>query len=170
MPGLTIQTYILRAEGWQIFSVFMAVMLLCAVTPDDHELLKIFVTILYGTSLFGWLFVTGRSLNDHLPEDQQKPETLFTISFFYCIAYLCISATLKNTFIETDIAEYIIISVIIFCFAFLYMLYFASTLFILNQDVLPEREKLNYKAVFVLFIIFVIGVLVLQSRIKKILQ
>jgi len=47
------------------------------------------------------------------------------------------------------------------------VIYFVSTLFFDNQERFLDKEKLSAELVFILFIAFVVGVLVIQSRVRK---
>jgi len=157
---------VVKAEPWQLFFVFTGAMLFYGIVPDEQHVLKIIASVLLAVVLFGWFLILGTSLNENLPEDEQKPDTLFTISCFYGILLVCLSAVLKNVPIE-DIAEYAIVLVILFGISFFYMIYFVSVLFASNQDHYTDREKLTAEVIFILFIVFVFGVLILQSRVRR---
>jgi len=80
---------------------------------------------------------------------------------------VCVSAVLKDVPIDESMLVYVILLFVSFVFSFFYMIYFTSTLYTSNQDRFLEKEKLSVKATFILFIVFILGILVLQSRVRK---
>lgn len=167
MGRLSLSNSIVRAEPWQIFFVFLGVIVFFTIIPEEQESLKVIATILLAASIFGWLLILGRSLNENLPEDQQKPDIVFIGSCFYCILLVCVSAILKSVPMDNDMILYAVFFVVSFMVSFFYIIYFVSMLFVQNQDIFLNKEKLKAEAVFLLFIVFIVGVLWLQSRVKK---
>jgi hypothetical protein len=159
--------FIVKAESWQIFLVFVGVMLVYGIVPDEQQALKIVASILLAVVIFGWFLILGTSLNENLPEDQQKSDTLFVISCFYGILLVSGSAILKDIPIDEDMAGYAIVFVISFGLSFFYVIYFTSTLYASNQERFWNGEKLSAEVIFILFIAFIFGVLILQSRVKR---
>jgi|JI102314DRNA_FD_contig_71_2395741_length_1384_multi_2_in_0_out_0_2 hypothetical protein len=158
---------VVKADSWKIFFVFVGSMLFYGITPDEQSILKIVASILLAVVIFGWFLILGTSLNDNLPEDQQKSDALFIISCFYGILLVSVSAILKDTAIDEEIAEYVVVLIVLFGLSFFYVIYFTSTLYTSNQERFLDKEKLSAEVIFILFIAFIFGVLVLQSRVKK---
>lgn len=158
---------VVQADGWQVLLVFLGAMLFYGIVPDQQHVLKIVASILLAVVIFGWFLVVGTSLNENLPEDQQKPDTLFTISCFYAILLVSASALLNDVEMDEDAMVYAIALVISFGASFFYMIYFTSVLFTSNQEHFKDKEKLSAEVTFVLFVTFILGVLVLQNRIKR---
>ncbi|MBX2965803.1 MAG: hypothetical protein KF845_06635 [Cyclobacteriaceae bacterium] len=161
-------TLIVRAKPWQIFLVFAGVITFYGIIPDDQQILNATASILLAVIFFGWFLIVGMSLNKNLPEDEQKPDTLFTISCFYGIVLVSVSALLKNLPVNESLTGYAIALVISFGVSSFYMIYFTSILYSINQERFLKKGKLNAELVFILFIGFILGILVLQSRIRKI--
>ncbi len=165
MAGL--KKIVVKAEPWQIFCVFVGAILFYGLATDEQQILKVVASILLAVVIFGWFLILGTSLNENLPDDQQKSDTLFIISCFYGLLLVCISAILKDIPIDEDMAVYAIVLVISFALSVLYVIYFTSNLYASNQELFLDKEKLSDKVIFILFIAFILGVLVLQSRVKK---
>jgi hypothetical protein len=158
---------VVKADPWIVFFVFVGSMLLYGLAPDDPQALKITASILLAVIIFGWFLILGTSLNENLPEDQQKSDALFIISCFYGILFVSLSAILKDTSIEEEIVEYVIALVVLFGLSLFYMIYFTSVLYASNQERLLDKDRLSAEVIFILFIAFIFGVLILQGRVKK---
>lgn len=157
---------VVQADPWHIFFVFAGAMLICGLVPDDSDVPRFMASVLLATVIFGWFWIVGTSLNENLPEEEQRSDTLFIISCFYC-ALLVILAAIPGDFLIVNVAAYAVILLVPFVFGFFYMIYFVSVLFTSNQDRFSDKHKLSAEAIFVLFIVFIFGVLMLQSRIKR---
>lgn len=158
---------IVKAEPWQIFFVFVGAILLYGIVPNDQQVLKIIASISLGIVIFGWFLVLGTSLNENLPEDEQSSDTLFIICCFYGLLLVSVSALLKDIALDEDLISYAAVVLVSFGLSTFYIIYFASIQFTSNQERFLDKEKLNAQSIFILFICFIIGVLVLQSRVRK---
>jgi len=78
-----VKRLVVKAEPWQIFLVFAGAVLFYGIVPDAQQELKIIASILLSVIIFGWFLILGTSLNENLPEEDQKTDTLFIISCFY---------------------------------------------------------------------------------------
>lgn len=159
--------YVIKASGWQVFSVFMLAVLFFGIVPDELYLLKSISSIVLVVVIFGWFLVTGLSLNENLPEGQQESDTLFVISCFYGILLVSTSVILRDTYLGEELMPYAIIATVTFVVATFYMIYFTSIQFVSNQEHFLRNDKLSAEATFTLFIMFLFGVLILQSRIRR---
>jgi len=137
------------------------------IVPDEQQALKMASSILLAVVVFGWFLILGKGLNENLPEDEQKSDTLFVVSCFYGMLIVSTSAIMKGVQIDESQIEYAILLVVSFALSTLYVIYFVSTLFFDNQERFLDKEKLSAELVFILFIAFVVGVLVIQSRVRK---
>lgn len=165
MAGL--RRFIVKASSWQIFFIFLGTILIYGITPEENESLKIATSILLAVVFFGWFLLLGTSLNDNLPETQQKSDTLFILSCFYGVLAVSVSAILKDVQVDEQMMALAMVLVISFGLSSFYVIYFASVLFGSNQERLMEKEKLSPELIFILFVGFIFGILLLQSRIKK---
>ena len=159
---------VVSAEPWQVFLVFVGVIVFNGIVKDHQETLKIIAYILLSVVIFGWFLVLGTSLNDNLPEDEQKSATFYVICCCYGIFAVSSSSILETIPIDTDFEPYAIAASISFCLAGSYIFYFASTVYFSNQERFLDKDRLSAGATFILFIVFIVGVLVFQSRVKKI--
>lgn len=158
---------VVKADPWKVFFVFVGAILIYEITPDEQSILKIVASTLLAVVIFGWFLILGTSLNDNLPEDQQKSDALFIISCFYGMLLMPLSEIFKVTQIEM-IVEFAFVLFLTFGLSFFYILYFTSVLYVSNQErFLEEKERLSAQVVFILFITFILGVLVFQSRVRK---
>lgn len=162
-----INRLVIKAEPWQILFLFIGAILLYSLTPNEQAVLKIITSILLAVVIFGWFLILGMSLNENLPEDQQMSDTFFIISCFYGILLVSLSAILRNVSMGEDMIGYVIMLLVLFGFSFFYIIYFTSTLFTSNQEHLSSKDKLRAEVIFILFIGFILGILILQSRIRK---
>lgn len=163
-----IKDKILKAEPWEIFLVFIGVIILYKITPQDQMIVKIVTTFFLCSVILGWLLVLGLSLNRNLNEADQKAEELFISGFVYAFVFPVASAIDLSLIVGEINDAYLLIFGFLFCLSFFYMIYFCSTLFVYNQDKLIKQDKLKVEVVFLSFIVFIIGVFVLQPRIRKI--
>lgn len=165
MAGLT--KLIVKADPWLIFLIFLGVMLCYGIVPDEQQILKMASSILLAVVVFGWFLILGKGLNENLPEDEQRSDILFVVSCFYGMLIVSASAIIKGVEIDESQIEYAILLVASFALSTFYVIYFVSTLFSDNQERFLDKEKLSAELVFILFIAFVVGVLVIQSRVRK---
>lgn len=156
---------IVKAKGWQIFFVFVAGMVFYAAVPPEQESLKMIAAMLFEVIIIGWFLILGTALNENLPETEQMSPVLFTISCLYVILVTSLSSLLKDALGENSVTY--LIAVISFVISFFYMIYFTSTLYAVNQEKYLEKDKLRHEVIFILFIGFIFGVLIFQSRVRK---
>ncbi len=164
---LRIKMFIVKAEPWQIFATFIVAMLFYRIVPDEYQLLQTAALILLNIVILGWLYVLGKCLNENLPDDKQRSDTLFVISFGYVVLVTVLVSVLKYITDDLSMDVFFMVSIILYCLSFLYILCFVSILFVDNQEEFLRNDKLNVEFVFILFLAFILGVLVLQTRIKR---
>jgi hypothetical protein len=166
-----LERLVVTAEPWQLFFSFISVLTFNGIVSQEHEALKIASSILLAVVIFGWFLILGKGLNENLPEDEQKSDALFIISCFYTILLSSIFAILDyipiDAYMKEELMGYVVALGISVVASVFYMMYFASTLFVQNQDRFLDKEKLSAEATFLLFIVFIFGVLILQTRVRK---
>lgn|SRR5690606_11616143 len=158
---------VVKADPWILFFTFIGSMLFYGIAPDEQQVLKIISSIFLAVIIFGWFLILGTSLNENLPEEEQKSDALFVVSCIYGILFVSLSAILRDTAIDEEIVEYVIVLVVLFGLSLFYIIYFASVLYASNQERFLEKDRLSAELVFILFIAFIFGVLVLQGRVRK---
>ena len=87
---------IVKAEAWQIFLIFLVAIIFSGATLEDQGVLRIVATILLAVVIFGWLLILGVSLNENLPDNQRKSDTLFIVNGVYAILFISLSAIIEG--------------------------------------------------------------------------
>ncbi|MBT1689005.1 hypothetical protein [Dawidia soli] len=154
---------VVSVEGWQIFFVWWVVIISYSSIPNDQGIWKSALSILLAVGVFGWFMLSGTALNDNLPEDEQKSDVPFIICCFYGVLAVAASSVLKDVYIDPILG---LSFAFLFVASFFYIIYFISTAFAINQDY-SENKKLRVEIIFLLFIAFVFGILVIQSHIRR---
>jgi len=166
--GMGIKDKVIKAKPWQIFLVFIGVMVVYAITPEYPDLLKPLAAILFASIILGWFMVLGVSLNDNLPESEQKSDTFFLVNGVYGVLMITLSELFKDMHMGEEMSVIVLVSGLYFLFSFFHIIYFTSIQFHKNQQIyLDDKDKLSGESIFVLFIVFIIGILFLQPRVKR---
>lgn len=140
-------------------------------TIDKVYWVSVTIDIVGFISIFGWFLSVGVNLNESIIEDEKSSDTFF---IFNCI-YLIIITSLSSIFStkqggDLEMPSYLLFFSMYTVIAYFYIVYFFSKSFIAAQDVLPLKERLNWKATFLLSFIFLIGIWIIQPRINKIIR
>lgn len=154
---------VVSAEGWQICLAWWVLILLYNSISNDQVIWKSALSILLAVGVFGWFMLLGTAMNDNLPEDEQKSDVLFIICCFYGVLIVAASSVLRDVHIDPTFG---LMFAFLFVVSFFYIIYFTSTAFTINQDY-SEDKKLRVEIIFLLFIAFVFGILVIQSHVRN---
>jgi hypothetical protein len=154
---------VVSVEGWQIFLIWWAVIISYSIIPNDQIIWKSALSILLAVSIFGWFMLLGIALNDNLPEDEQKPDQLFIVCCFYGVLAISVSSILTDVYLLPILG---IVLAILFVVSSFYVIYFTSYVFTINQDH-SLFKKLRVELIFLLFIGFLFGILVIQSHVRN---
>lgn len=156
---------------WIVFVTFCGALLIYALSVEMGQIFLFISTLILCLVIFGWLVSLGIGLNRNLPESDQSSETIFLLSGFYCPTIILLAAIDSGSLLTELKGEYLGIILILFFLSFFYLLYYDSVVFISNQEKYLNREdRTKPEIVFILFIVFIVGVLVLQGKIRKINQ
>lgn len=109
----------------------------------------------------------GINLNNSLPPEQFKSDLIFKLSWFYVLALLSSSFIIADPDrVDSDVPIYIFILLGFFVFSFFYIIYFTANSFAVTFE---HKDKYFPRPEIILlaFLIFPIGIWIIQPRIKK---
>ncbi len=159
----------LKLKSWQLFILMLTPLILS--TIDKVYWVTVTIDIIGYILIFGWFLSVGVNLNESTIDDEKSSDAFFIIN---CI-YLIIITSLSSIFStkqggDLEMPSYLLFFSTYTVIAYFHVVYFFSKAFIAAQDVLPLKDRLNWKTVFLLSFIFLVGVWIIQPRINKIIR
>lgn len=157
---------LLKAKSWQLF--LLLIIPLIASSLIENYWVGIIVDLGAYALIFGWFLLVGTNLNQHLPPNEKSSDTFFTVNCFYLIVGAFVLPILGESITGAGMPLYILSLSAYFAFSFFYVVYFTSKSFLAVQG----RESNVYRAeiVFISFFVFIVGLWILQPRIRKIFR
>jgi len=161
---------VLRLDSWKVFLIMMSTIIGASIVDDKYVLIKTTISIIAYAAIFGWYLIVGSTINDSLPDEDYKSDTLFKINCVYLFAFLAMSKVMQNAseVVESEMPIYIMIAFGYYAFAFLYVVFFSASSFIkAEENQIGRKDKLKLESVYLSFLLFIIGVWVLHPRFQQ---